>query len=301
MPKNVTLLWVALGLMPSTVLADAGSNAPRREAVYEAKFGQLFSDPYRWMENPDDAELRTWVAAENARLADQTRGPLFDAVLSDFREMFSDAPLAATAKMTERMFDHRDNRRHDIRFRHRPTIPIPDVVAPESGLEFSDGISSNGRYEVVFNADAYRDLGRLTVVDHEQNTPGLRLRDSLTVRFARVFWETDDTFLYTTGITGRAAGPQFGLYRHRLGTLQEQDELLFGVTEPGASFSLIRAGEKWFVDLFVGGVSTFGRFDIATGAVEPLFPSQKEIFSVLAYDGTSFYFADFRTTPSAKS
>ena len=301
MPKKSTCLLILALLASTPARAESDPDAPRREALFELRFGQAYSDPFRWMENPYDAELRNWVAAENRRLAEQLRGPLLDSVRADFQEIFSPAAaMAMTDPRAEMERLHRNGRlteRHKFRWQYRPDDSIPDLVPRESGLEFSRVIAPDGGFDLVFNSAAGQDLFRLLVVDRASGITS----EVLMVRFPRVFWESNESFLYTTWPTGRSGGPQVGLYRHRVGTAQSADELLFSVNEPGESFDLLLAGEQLYMDLTRGDTSTFGRFDITTGKLHPIIPPQRELYLPLASSqspaGVEFLFADFRDSP----
>ena len=47
--------------------ADAGAPVASRQAITDTYHGVSVPDPYRWLENPKSAEVRKWVAAEDAR------------------------------------------------------------------------------------------------------------------------------------------------------------------------------------------------------------------------------------------
>ena len=295
-----TLLPVLL--LASPVQAESSSSrSPRQEGLVEHRFGADFRDEYRWMENPDDSELRRWVGRENERLQRRLKGPLQTTLQQEFQSIFNPtfgpqaAALGMRALQSRGVDQSQLQVRRNLRVQQRPQNMIPNTVAPASELEFNQLVSPSGRFIITFDSDSASDLRKLAIIDTEQSvTREARLPDVLSVRFAAAFWESDDSFLYGTGIIGRSAGPQYGLYRHRIGTSQADDELIFGIDKPGASLSLIRAGTDWYLDIFDGTRQSFGRFDLATRTFIPIIAPQKAVYSIFAHANGVFYAVDYK-------
>jgi prolyl oligopeptidase len=64
-PRAAASTRIASASMMPSVPAQVCGNPPARTAeVVEAKFGLTLSDPYRWMEGNDNAELATWLRTQ---------------------------------------------------------------------------------------------------------------------------------------------------------------------------------------------------------------------------------------------
>ena len=51
-------------------MTASGYPPVRREELAEQVHGRLIADPYRWLEDPDSEETRSWLAAQDALLAE---------------------------------------------------------------------------------------------------------------------------------------------------------------------------------------------------------------------------------------
>ncbi len=54
-----------LSLLPLSILAAPTYPETRKEAVVDDYFGTKVEDPYRWLEDDNSAETKTWIAAQN--------------------------------------------------------------------------------------------------------------------------------------------------------------------------------------------------------------------------------------------
>lgn len=222
----------------------------RRDDTVETLHGRDVADPYRWLEDPDSPETKAWVVAQN----DVSRGYL-DALPS--REWFHDTlrrivgtPRAGTPDFAgdRYLVGRNDGTQQQDQWFVGDTLEELRgggrlLVDPNTFAD--DGTSSLNQYDVSRDGRllAYQvsaggsDWTTLRVRDVET---GADLDDVLTkVKFSAATWLPDDrSFLYVHFPTeGRARGteaaalPAPRLMLHRLGTAQEDDELVWEMPE----------------------------------------------------------------------
>lgn len=222
----------------------------RRDDTVETLHGHVVADPYRWLEDPDSAETKAWVAAQN----DVSRGYL-------------DA-------LPARAWFHRTM----SRIVGTPRAGTPDFAGDRYLVSRNDGSQQQDQWFVADSLEELREGGRLLVDPNTFSGDGtsslagydvsrdgrllayqvsdggsdwttLRVRDIATgedlddvltkVKFSAATWLPDDrSFLYVHFPTdGEARGteaavlPAPRLMLHRLGTAQDDDELVWEMPE----------------------------------------------------------------------
>ncbi len=266
-------------------LYGASADSPRREYLFESRFGIVTRDPFRWMENPDDRELSLWIEAQNAATKAYLAGELYEQVASELRASLG---LEAERSAARIMADSRRGQewQHTMR-RFRPDL--------ESGQESSIlAMSPQSSYYVQMRSDSSSDLRLLQVVDAD--TGQLR-QDVLRVKFAQVVWEGEESFLYVTDRDGRIGDTRMAIFRHIVGTSQPEDQLLYQEEERGTSISLFRSGERWLLFRGKGYGTSIGEIDLETGVVTPILPHAPGMLSRIGGDGETLYMINYRNAP----
>ncbi len=306
---------VAVGLNP----------APENPPVYpltarisraDAYHGVTVEDPYRWLEQLDSPETRSWVDAQN-RLSQ----PRLESI-----------PQRAWIKQRltrlwnyERYGVPRKQGAHYF-YLHN------DGTQNQSVLFVTEALSSPGR--VLFDPNTVRADATVALADYLPDHSGevvayalsdggtdwqtwhfRRVRDGRdlpdTLRFTKfwgVSWTHDGSGVYYSryptlpGGQGDDAGRP-AVYLHRLGDPQDHDRLIYEVTDHPTRVPAARVtddGHYLIINLFDGyernGVSIL---DLRTpGAhVRPLFDAWDALYSFMGSEGEQLYFHTTRNAP----
>lgn len=217
----------------------------RRDDTADVLHGRRVADPYRWLEDPDSDETAAWVAEQNALSQEHLAGL---ASRPWFRKKMRDIVLRPRAGVPNRkagryfvsrndgtlqqdqwfVADSLDELRAGGRLLVDPNTFSEDGTSSLAGYTVSD----DGRWFAYLVSDGGSDWNTIRLVDL---TDGSDAPDVLVKsKFSEATWLPDNrSFLYLhyategTGVgTEAAALPGGRLLRHRLGTPQEDDELV---------------------------------------------------------------------------
>jgi len=252
----------------------------RREETVDVLHGRQVADPYRWLEDPDSEETKTWVTAQNALGRDHLDSlpsrPWFHRTMLDIVSM----PRAGTP---ERIGERYLLSRNDGTWQQDKWYVAESLSDLQGGGRLlldpntfsADGTSSlagydesrDGRLLAYQTSDGGSDWTTVRVRDI---ATGVDLDDVLTkVKFSAATWLPDDrSFLYVhfpTEGSGRGteatALPAGRLRRHVLGTPQDDDTLVWEMPERPtviAEPELSQDG-RWLVVHFSEGTSEKNR------------------------------------------
>ena len=220
----------------------------RRGDVVDDKFGESIADPYRWLENDvrTDPEVAAWVAAENtltqAYLAKLPERPWFErrvSALFDY-ERFSTPREAGGRYFYQRNTGLQNQSPLYVRdgLDGAPQLLIDPNGWAKDGATALDSWapSDNGRYVLYSVQDGGTDWRILRVLDTQtgKDTPGDEIH---WAKFTGLSWIGDEGFLYSRfpepaeGKDFQALNYNQGLYYHRLGTPQTQDQLVYATPD----------------------------------------------------------------------
>ncbi|MGA9025664.1 MAG: prolyl oligopeptidase family serine peptidase [Steroidobacteraceae bacterium] len=257
--------------------APAAYPDARRGPQYDSYHGVSVADPYRWMEDIDSPETRTWVQAEAAMSSAYLAAiPGRGRIEERLRRLWNYGRWSAPDKHGSNWFyTHNDGlQNQSLLF----TTTDPDAASRV--LLDPNGLSQDGT--VAFKGAGYSDDGRLmayALSEAGSDWEIWRVRDVASgqdlpdeIRWAKntaAHWRKDGSGFYYSGYEPpkseapgsdapgsdalKAVNQYQKLYFHTLGTPQAQDQLIYARRDDG----------DWFVD---GNVTDDGHYLIITAS-----------------------------------
>ncbi|MFM5884696.1 MAG: prolyl oligopeptidase family serine peptidase [Novosphingobium sp.] len=249
--RHAPLLAAAALLLDST--AGAQTMTPiaypetARGDVVETQFGEAIADPYRWLENDvrTDPKVADWVrrqnAVTNAYLKTLPQRDWFAArikALMDY-ERFGLPRKAGRHYFYTRNSGLQNQAQLFVRdgLTGTPRLLIdPNGWAKDGATALDDWVpSENGRYLAYSVQDGGSDWRTIRVLDVAS---GAVMADDLRwAKFTDIAWVGEEGFLYSR-FPKPAEGAEFqsrnfnqALYFHRIGTAQNQDQLVYNTPD----------------------------------------------------------------------
>jgi prolyl oligopeptidase len=224
----------------------------RRMEQIDEYFGVSVSDPYRWMEDVDSPELKTWIDAENALthsfLADV---PERDKIHARLMQLNDHERFSAPMTQAGRYFYRRNTglQNHAVLYWQqgptgKPNVLLdPNALAADSTTSLeSISISDDGTLMAYTLSEAGSDVQKVRV---KNVATGVDLPDVVDfMKFSGVGWKKDGSgFYYSSfGIPAneaeradvlKSAAVFHKLYFHQLGTPQSADQVVFQRSDDG--------------------------------------------------------------------
>ncbi|MGQ0429717.1 MAG: prolyl oligopeptidase family serine peptidase [Gammaproteobacteria bacterium] len=279
MSRYVISGFVTAALAAAAVMSANGDSsaqpglrypATARGAVADAYHGTTVADPYRWMETPSD-ELARWVAAQN-----DVAQPVLDAIparealrrrlteLWDY-EQYGYSWLDDKSRMPVRKGDRyffvekKGSQNQGVLYwAESPTaaphlLVDPNAFSQDATRSLADySISPDGRYVAYSISDGGSDWDTWHVREVET---GRDLPDFIDdTKFTPVSWPPDASAFYYSrypkGADGRGDDQkQVRVYRHRLGTEQTEDSLVYEITgnDRHNPYGIVTDDGRWLV------------------------------------------------------
>jgi prolyl oligopeptidase len=275
--------------------------------------GVPVADPYRWLEDPDSAETRAWVDAQNALTRSMLDGPERDALVRELTRLFDYPKTTALLRRGGRYF-----------LTGNPGLLNQSVLYLRDGeqtrmLLDPNALSADGT--TALTAIAPSPDGRLVAYalsEHGSDRQVIRVRDAETavdrddelrhVKFASIAWARDGSGFYYLRFPEPGSVPPedaqyFGrIHFHRLGEPQTADALIFETTDRKEVVPMVHvtADGRWVVITAQRGASDDSEVYLidheAAGSPRPLFIGFDAAYDFIeGINGRLF----FRTTKDA--
>jgi prolyl oligopeptidase len=243
---KVPLLATLLAALPSAVWAqgDGGYSYPqaKRGEVVESLHGVPVADPYRWLENPDDPEVRAWIEAENKlSFGYLEKIPERPWIRRRLAALWNYERFGVPFKSGGRYFWSRnDGLQNQSVLYWAPSLKAQPKVLLDPNKLSKDGtaalsglaVSEDGKllaYSISQGGSDWQEW-RVRNVDTGKDLPD-KVEWS---KFSDASWTKDGKGFFYSRYDAPKAGKQLQdvnyymkLYYHRLGTPQSQDELIY--------------------------------------------------------------------------
>ncbi|MCA0445438.1 MAG: prolyl oligopeptidase family serine peptidase [Bacteroidetes bacterium] len=292
----------------------------KRENVVDTLHGVAISDPYRWLENPDDSATVAWVTAENTitrayldSIPDRAK------IQSRLTELWNYPKYSAPAKKgTNYFFSKNDGLQNQsvLYWQEGPegepkvlidpntlsadgTVALTLTTVSEDGSMLAYGLSGSGSDR--------QDVKIRRVKD------GVDLNETIKwCKFTSIAWLPDGSGFYYNrfpepGTVKKEDENRFNkVYFHKIGTQQNQDKLIYEEpSNPDRGFSPMVTEDGRYLLIYVWqGTDPRNRvyyFDLKTGVpITKLLDAGDATWSPVHNEGTTFYFFTNLDAPKGK-
>ncbi len=234
----------------------------RKSDVAEDFHGVRVVDPYRWLEDPDNAETVAWVEAQNELTRASLQGPVRDGLVQRLIELY-DFPRTNVPFKRGRYYFYT----HNTGLQDQPVLYVQESPdGPRRVLIDPNAMNADG--PVALTVLAVNEAGTLAAYGLSQSGSDRQeifLRDVETgvdrpdrlrwVKFASIAWVRDGGGFYYTrfpepGTVAPGDENYFNtVYHHRLGDPQSADRLIFDKpAEKETVFSVeVSDDDRWAV------------------------------------------------------
>ena len=327
--KNTRLnicLALAIALMSSNISVFAQTKfeypKPKKVDQIDDYHGTKVADPYRWMEDPDSADSRAWIEAEN-KVTDAYLAtiPERQKIKDRLTKLWNYEKYSAPFKRGQNYFyTKNDGLQNQSVYYIAKSINDPgkvfldpnklstDGTVALSGMSFTD----DGKLVAIGTATAGSDMTEWKIMEVET---GKYLPDMLEKRRQGISsWTKDNKGFFYSAFPKPNASTALRdqnyyqkLYYHKLGTPNEQDVLVYerpddkeffvggGVTEDG-DYLLLTVGKGTRPQRMV----YYKSLKTADAPILPLIENLDYKYDFIGNDGETFYFETDNGAPLGK-
>jgi prolyl oligopeptidase len=284
----------------------------RREDVVEVLHGVEVHDPYRWLEDASSPEARAWASAQDRFARSQLAAlPQRDALKQRIAALSYIDRVFPPERRGQRYFyeQQRADQEKSVFYVREGATGEPRVLLDPNALRGMSvqafRVSPDGERVAFRMSMSNTDDAVLKILD-VQSATFLELDTIPDVRYSNPSWSPDGESFYYTRMPAKGAldlGQRVAatkVYRHRIGTAYEKDEVIFG--EAGDPRVLLGAdissdGDFLFVYKVHGWDSTeiFLR-DLRRGAraeLRPLITGENARFYATAFRGRIYIHTNY--------
>jgi len=223
-------------------------NYPETKVVdtVENYFGTEVKDPYRWLEDDRSEETEAWVKSQNEVTQNfLDKIPYRKALNERLTEIWNYEKIGTPFEEGDYFYFYKNDglQNQSVIYRYKkgdkeenaevfvdPNTFSEDGTTSLAGLSFSE----NGKILAHSISEGGSDWRKIIVSDVETREI---IEDTLMdVKFSGISWKGNEGFYYSSydkpkGSELSSKTDQHKLYYHKLGTSQNQDQIIFGATE----------------------------------------------------------------------
>lgn len=270
--KKILLIIIVINALGSFAQKNYVYPIAPNDSIVNEYFDTKISDPYQWMENPDDPRLLVWINSQKALTQKQSNkqtrvwdlraqiASIYNDVKTDTADNFkkTDSKLKSKYVFTYELI--RDNRARDLLYRLRKEsmdrylVKIKDFKLGKKDHVVIASHDENEEEDLAVIRMSVNGSDWQTAYFFDLKT-GKQLSDTLKYlrNGSNIEWHGKNVYYdrYDAPEKGRehldkAEGQK--LYYHTIGTSQQEDKLLFQNPDPTGTnrFSYFREGKRLF-------------------------------------------------------
>jgi prolyl oligopeptidase len=257
MKKQTKTLLLSTTLMLGTYLSEAQMQYPQTKKVEHTDeyHGVKVQDPYRWLEDDRSAETAEWVKAENKVTFDYLEKIPYRTMLKErIEKVFNYPKYSAPSRKNEWFYFSKNDglQNQSVLYRQKGLDGTPEIVLDPNKLS-TDGttrlgafsVSKDGKYAVYYLSKGGSDWQEAYIMDlaTKQNLP-----DHIEwIKVSGAAWQGNG-FYYSRypkpeGSALAAKNENHQVFYHKVGTSQEQDEMVYENKENPQRFNGVRVSD----------------------------------------------------------
>ena len=242
------ILRLAAALLPASILGAQTAPQPlrypqtRAANTVDTLHGTAVPDPYRWLEDTDAPETRSWIEAQNALTFGYLAGlPQRTAIRERLEKVWNYPKYSAPVKVKNRYFSL-----ENTGLQNQPVLYVREKLdgTPRVLLDMNTAGGDGTIALTTFEPSPNGELLAYGVSSGGSDWQEFRVREVKTardlsdtlkwVKFSSIAWTRDNKGFFYSRYDAPAAGTEMSavnrnqkLYYHRLGTPQSADELIY--------------------------------------------------------------------------
>ncbi len=244
-------LSIGYGLIGITLMTSCNESAKpmsatkypetRKVDTVDQYFGEKVSDPYRWLEDDRSAETASWVKAQNEVTFSYLNNiPYRDKIRQRLEKLYNYERLSAPFREGDYYYYYKNDglQNHSVLYRKKDlegtgeVFLDPNTFSKDGTTGLADiSFTKDGSMATYLITEGGSDWRKAIVIKtSDKSVVEDTLRD---IKFSGIAWRGNEGFYYSSydkpkGSELSAQTQYHKLFFHRLGTSQDQDELIFG-------------------------------------------------------------------------
>ncbi|WP_432357820.1 prolyl oligopeptidase family serine peptidase [Sporosarcina sp. UB5] len=293
----------------------------RKDDVIENFHGTDIQDPYRWLENPEDAEVQQWVDNQNKLTQDfLSTFPDREKVKSKLTEMWNYPKYTVPRKEGDYYYFHKNDglqnqavfyRTKDLQSDELEVVLDPNTMNEEGTAAITNlSFTSDGKklaYGISFNGSDWQDIKIRNLETGKDEVDLIRF-----CKFSSIAWNKEGTGFYynrfpdPSTVSAEEQSYYNKVYWHEVGTSQDEDMLVYeDVHNKEFSFNPIMSDDYRYLILNVWkGTENKSRIYfkdlVEDGEFVHLFGKGDGEYSFIGNEGRTFYFVTNVDAPREK-
>ncbi len=251
MNKNIALFFLAIIAITACKKETKQENEimsisypkTNKGDIIDTYFEENINDPYRWLEDDESLETKNWVKAQNEVTYNiLEKIPYRDTLNKRLSKLWNYEKIGAPFIEGGKEYFYKNNGLQNQYVVYRKKADGTSEVFLDPNTFSKDGTTSlgnlsfskDGKTAAYSISEGGSDWRKIIVMD--ALTKEIKEDTLIDVKFSGISWKGNEGFYYSSydkpkGSELSAKTDQHKLYYHKIGTKQQEDELVFGNTE----------------------------------------------------------------------